>query len=215
MPSLLYENRHGRKEGKRIAGIDEAGRGPLAGPVVTAAVILHERVPQRLQRAINDSKQLTAAVREELFPLIQQHSVFCIAEASVAEIDRFNIFQATMLAMKRAADGVAAQCGGIDHALIDGNHAPRVNYACLPIVEGDAKSLSIAAASILAKVTRDRLMAELHLQHPVYGWDRNAGYSTKKHMDALLQHGATPHHRTSFAPVREALGLVPRQAAFL
>lgn len=202
MPDFSFENTHGRLNGAFIAGVDEVGRGPLAGPVVAAAVILHADLPDALLHGINDSKALSLEKREKLFPLIQQHAVFAIAESSVAEIDSINILQASLLAMQRAVAALGAAC---DLALIDGNKAPKLSCPALTIVKGDAKSLSIAAASILAKVTRDRLMCDLHREYPHYGWDGNAGYPTPQHLAGLQSHGVTPHHRTSFAPVRKIL----------
>ncbi len=198
MPSLYYENLHGRKTGLIIAGLDEVGRGPLAGPVVAAAVILPERLPAGFQAHIDDSKALTAPQREELLPLIHDHCRCAIAEASVAEIDSINILQASLLAMRRAA----AMLGAFDRALVDGNQDPRIEkLQSITIVGGDAKSLSIAAASIIAKVARDRMMAELAETFPHYGWQKNAGYGTPAHLEALRTFGPTPHHRQSFAPV--------------
>ncbi len=180
----------------RVCGVDEAGRGPLAGPVVAAAVILD---PRRVPEGIDDSKKLKAAERERLFALIGASAEVGIGEASVAEIDAVNILQATFLAMRRA---VAALRAPPDHALIDGNRAPGLACAVTTVVAGDARSLSIAAASIVAKVTRDRLMAGLARQHPGYGWERNMGYGTAAHLEGLGRLGLTPHHRLSFAPVR-------------
>lgn len=206
MPDFSFEDRHGRHTGKLIAGVDEAGRGPLAGPVVAAAVIIGASCPDDLAHAINDSKKLTLAKREQLFPLILQHCITGIAQASAAEIDRINILQASLLAMARAVEKIHEKLQRLcDMALIDGNRAPKLSCACETIVGGDARSVSIAAASILAKVTRDRIMKELHEAHPHYGWDRNAGYPTAMHCAALETHGITPHHRTSFAPVRRPL----------
>jgi ribonuclease HII len=182
----------------RVAGIDEVGRGPLAGPVTAAAVILH---PDRIPPGLRDSKQLTAARREALAAQIMACAEVSIAHATVDEIDRLNILHAALLAMDRAAAGL-----GADHHLIDGNKIPpglrgRAEW----IVNGDARSLSIAAASIVAKVTRDRVMVDLAQQHPGYGWDRNAGYPTPEHLDALKKLGVTPAHRRSFAPVYKML----------
>lgn len=184
----------------RVAGVDEAGRGPLAGPVVAAAVILD---PARIPPGLNDSKRLTAARRMALAPLIRAASVWAVAEASVEEIDTLNILRASHLAMVRALEGLAL-CA--DLALIDGNMLPRgLPCAGQALVGGDGRSVSIAAASILAKVARDAIMQDLHRQHPGYGWARNAGYPTADHRAALLEHGLTPYHRRSFAPVRKIL----------
>lgn len=181
-----------------VAGVDEAGRGPWAGPVVAAAVILY---PTRID-GIDDSKKLTAAKRDALYDAIRAHACTGVGIASVEEIDRLNILAATMLAMQRAV----AALGTAPHlALIDGNKAPVLACHTQTIVGGDAKSLSIAAASIIAKVTRDRMMCELAQRHPHYGWERNAGYGTKHHQDALAAHGVTPHHRRSYAPIRALL----------
>lgn len=182
------------------AGVDEAGRGPLAGPVVAAAVILDDLRPIR---GLNDSKLLTALARERLSIEIHAKALcFCIAQASVEEIDTLNILQATMLAMRRAVDGLRLRPNKV---LVDGNRLPMLRITAEAIVKGDAKVKAISAASILAKVHRDRLCQELHLQHPQYGFDGHKGYPTPEHLAALKQHGACPHHRRSFAPVRELL----------
>lgn len=182
-----------------IAGVDEVGRGPLAGPVTAAAVILD---PARIPPGLADSKTLTAAKRERLFAEIAACARVSIAHATVEEIDALNILRASHLAMERAVAGL----GAIDHALIDGNLIPAgLKDRAEAIVKGDAKSLSIAAASIMAKVTRDRLMVDLAQQHPGYGWEGNAGYPTKAHLQALLDLGVTPWHRRSFAPVHKIL----------
>ena len=184
-----------------VAGVDEAGRGPLAGPVTAAAVILD---PARIPPGIDDSKRLTAAQRERLAQAIREQALaFCVAQASVAEIDALNILQASLLAMRRALAGLnpAPQI-----ALIDGNRLPKgLPMPAQALVKGDAKSLSIAAASILAKVERDRIMCELSATNPGYLWEKNAGYPTPEHLLALQTRGVTPHHRRSFAPVRKML----------
>lgn len=183
-----------------VAGVDEAGRGPLAGPVVAAAVILDELKPIR---GLNDSKLLTAKARERLFDEIHAKALcFSIALASVEEIDEINILQATLLAMRRAVDGLRLKPLRV---LVDGNRTPALTVAAEAIVGGDAKVKSISAASILAKVHRDRLCQTLHEQHPEYGFDGHKGYPTPAHLAALRRHGACPHHRRSFAPVREVL----------
>jgi ribonuclease HII len=206
MPTLLYEIEHGRHDGKLIAGTDEAGRGPLAGPVVAAAVIIPHDFPEHLAHAINDSKQLSEKKRETLFPHILTCCVHGIAECSAQEIDHINILQASLLAMKRA---VANMYSPPHVVLVDGNKCPDLSpIKTIPIVKGDSKSLSIAAASILAKVTRDRLMQRMHADYPHYGWDHNAGYPTKNHIAALSTHGITPHHRQSFGPVKMAKSFV-------
>lgn len=197
MPDLSLET----ALGGMVAGIDEVGRGPLAGPVVAAAIIIDPAaLPAELVAHLDDSKKLGAKKREHLDGLIRQHCRFAIAQASVAEIDRLNILKATFLAMARAVDGL-----GIipDHALVDGNRPPPLPCPAHCVIGGDGKSLSIAAASIIAKVHRDRLMAALDRDFPGYGWAANAGYGTKAHMEALKRLGPTPHHRTSFAPIAQ------------
>ncbi len=180
-----------------MAGVDEAGRGPLAGPVVAAAVILDELQPIK---GLKDSKVMTARARERLFDEIRAKALCCsIAQASVEEIDTLNILQATMLAMQRAVDGLRLRP---HHVLVDGNRLPVLKVQAEAIVKGDAKVKAISAASILAKVHRDRLCIELHAAHPQYGFDGHKGYPTAAHLAALREHGACPHHRRSFAPVR-------------
>jgi len=187
-----------------VAGVDEAGRGPFAGPVVAAAVILDRiRLPAEMAAAIDDSKKLTRARRERLFAALPAFARIGVGAASVAEIDRLNILNAALLAMQRA---VAALDTRVDVVLVDGNKVPELPCAARAIVDGDALSLSIAAASIVAKVTRDRTMAELALRHPGYGWERNAGYGTAEHRAALIRLGPSPEHRRSFRPVRALLG---------
>jgi ribonuclease HII len=183
-----------------LAGVDEAGRGPLAGPVVAAAVILDDRSPIK---GLADSKQLTALRREKLYDEIRAKALCCsVAQASVEEIDQLNILQATMLAMRRAVMGLRLKPAKV---LVDGNRLPTLDVLAEAIVSGDALVPSISAASILAKVTRDRLLCELHLQHPEYGFDQHKGYGTAQHMQALRVHGALAVHRRSFAPVARAL----------
>ena len=183
-----------------IAGVDEAGRGPLAGPVIAAAVILDERVPIR---GLKDSKLLTPRRRERLFDEIRAKALCCcIAQASVEEIDALNILQATLLAMRRAVEGLRLRPSKV---LVDGNRLPALKMPAEAIVKGDVKVKAISAASILAKVHRDRLCLELHAQHPQYGFDGHKGYPTPAHLAALREHGACPQHRRSFAPVRELL----------
>ena len=193
--------KHERAHGGFVAGVDEVGRGPLAGPVVAAAVLL----PVKLYRhGWQDSKRVPAAERERLHDQILTHAHYGIGQASVEEIDSINILHASMLAMHRALEALAAQMGHWpDLALIDGNRAPK-NLPCAaqPIIKGDGISVSIAAASILAKVTRDAMMRALHESHPHYGWHSNAGYGTQVHYHGLNNHGVTPHHRRSFAPIR-------------
>jgi ribonuclease HII len=184
----------------RVAGVDEVGRGPLAGPVVAAAVVLD---PGLAPGGIADSKILTARMRERLHDAIFAVAQVGVGIASVEEIDRFNILRAAHLAMDRA---LAALVPAADACLIDGNLVPvGLALPAEPVVKGDALCLSIAAASIVAKVTRDRIMVDLAQQHPQYGWEHNMGYAARAHLDALKCHGATPHHRRSFAPVHNIL----------
>ena len=183
-----------------IAGVDEAGRGPLAGPVVAAAVILDEKNPIR---GLADSKTLTALRREKLFDEIRAKALCCsIAEASVEEIDRLNILQATMLAMRRAVEGLRLKPAKV---LIDGNRIPVMDVLAEAIVKGDALIPAISAASILAKVSRDRWCAELDLAYPQYGFAGHKGYGTAEHLAALREHGACPQHRKTFSPVAQVL----------
>ncbi|MEX3581647.1 MAG: ribonuclease HII [Burkholderia sp.] len=183
-----------------VCGVDEAGRGPLAGPVVAAAVILD---PVRPILGLDDSKALSAKKRERLYDEIVAHSrAWCVASVSVEEIDTLNILHATMLAMRRAVEGLSVLP---TLAKIDGNRCPTLAIRSEAIIGGDALVPSISAASILAKVTRDRLLVDLHANFPLYGFDVHAGYGTPKHLAALREHGPCEHHRRSFAPVREAL----------
>lgn len=186
--------------GGSVAGVDEVGRGPLAGPVTAAAVILD---PTRIPEGLNDSKKLSAKKREALFDLIQDVAQVSLGWASVEEIDEINIRNASLLAMVRAVEGLAQ---APTHALIDGNVIPKgLTCPATALVKGDGRSVSIAAASIIAKVTRDRLMVSLAQQHPGYGWENNAGYPSKAHIQALQDIGVTPHHRRSFKPVHNIL----------
>lgn len=183
-----------------LAGVDEAGRGPLAGPVVAAAVILDERHPIK---GLADSKKLSARRREQLFDEIRAKALCCsIAQASVEEIDQFNILQATLLAMRRAVEGLRLKPKLV---LVDGNRLPVLEMQAQAIIKGDALVPAISAASILAKVHRDRWCAELDLQHPQYGFAKHKGYGTAEHLAALALHGACAHHRKTFRPVAEAL----------
>jgi ribonuclease HII len=183
-----------------ICGVDEAGRGPLAGPVVAAAVILD---PNRPITGLADSKKLSAARRERLAKEIREKALaWAVAEASVEEIDTINILQATLLAMQRAVAGLSMLPSEV---LIDGNRCPDLALPMRAIIGGDATVAEISAASILAKTTRDAGMLILHECYPQYGFDRHKGYGTAIHMAALCAHGATPHHRRSFAPVRDVL----------
>lgn len=183
-----------------IAGVDEAGRGPLAGPVVAAAVILDDL---QTIKGLADSKVLTPLRRERLFDEIRARALCCcIAEASVAEIDALNILQATLLAMRRAVEGLRLKPAKV---LVDGNRLPVLKMPAEAIVKGDAKVKAISAASILAKVHRDRLCQRLHEEHPQYGFDGHKGYPTPEHLAALRAHGACLHHRRSFGPVRDVI----------
>ena len=196
MPDYTEERRLIDLGARIIAGVDEVGRGPLAGPVTAAAVIFDEAdIPEGL----DDSKKLTAKRRDRLFEEINKKAQVCVAHASVEEIDELNILHASHLAMCRAIEGLGVQP---DHVLIDGNMAPKdLTVPATTLVKGDSRSLSIAAASIVAKVVRDRIMVDLAQQHPGYGWEKNAGYGTKQHLDALQTLGGTPCHRRSFKPV--------------
>ena len=186
-----------------VAGVDEAGRGPLAGPVVAAAVILDERNPIK---GLADSKKLTAKRREKLFDEIRAKALCCsIAEASVEEIDHLNILQATLLAMRRAVEGLRLKPKLV---LVDGNRIPMLEMLAEAIVKGDSRVPAISAASILAKVHRDRWCAELDLKYPQYGFAGHKGYGTLAHMAALREHGACPQHRLSFRPV-SLVGVLP------
>ncbi|CAN1490356.1 RnhB Ribonuclease HII [Paracoccaceae bacterium] len=198
VPDFTYETAVMSHGARFVVGVDEVGRGPLAGPVTACAVRLD---PARIPQGLRDSKVLTAARRESLFAEIMAVADVSIAHATVEEIDTLNILRASHLAMERAIAGLSA-----DHALIDGNLIPRgLTIPATAIVKGDAKCLSIAAASIVAKVTRDRIMVDLAQHYPGYGWDRNAGYPTKEHLEALLNLGVTPVHRRSFKPVHNIL----------
>ncbi|MEX0693481.1 MAG: ribonuclease HII [Rhodospirillales bacterium] len=205
MPDFSFERAAAKAGHARICGVDEAGRGPLAGPVVAAAVVLDAaRLGEPVWQKLDDSKKMSAAARGTLFARIMDSADVGVGICDVDEIDRLNILGATMQAMAKAVAGLSAPP---ELALIDGNRKPVLACAALTIVKGDAKSLSVAAASVIAKVTRDRIMAELAEQFPGYGWERNAGYGTTEHMAALSSLGATPHHRKSFAPVRKMLDL--------
>jgi ribonuclease HII len=198
-PDYSIETAAAARGHEPVAGIDEAGRGPWAGPVVASAVILD---PEGIPSGLDDSKRLSEACREELYAALLRNAKVSIGVATVDEIDSLNILNAALLAMRRAAEGLVVQP---KFALIDGNRAP--DLACLvrTIVKGDQKCLSIAAASIVAKVTRDRIMTNLAADHPAYGWDSNKGYGTKKHQVALSSHGVTQHHRRSFKPIHNML----------
>lgn len=188
---------------KIIVGIDEAGRGPLAGPVVAAAVIMSNEIP-----GVADSKKISAKKREKLFTEIYQTCKVGVGIASVEEIDKINILQATMLAMQRAYEDLNIIA---DLVLVDGNKAPTLN--CLKIeaiIDGDAKIPVISAASIIAKVTRDKIMQELAIKHPEYSWHKNSGYGTKLHIDAIKAFGISKHHRLSFEPIKSKISLASK-----
>ena len=199
MPDLAHEKRIGGI----VAGVDEVGRGPLAGPVLAAAVILPPLLPRTLAAMIDDSKKMTAPRRElALLGLREAGATIALGAASVREIAELNILHAAMLAMRRAISALPRQPG---HVLVDGNRSPGCAIACTPIVGGDGISLSIAAASIAAKVARDALMARLALRYPGYGWAANAGYAAAAHRQAILTLGATPHHRMGFGALLRGL----------
>jgi len=200
MPDFSFETAARERGATPIAGVDEVGRGPFAGPVVAAAVILDaDNIPDGLR----DSKKLSHAQRVRLFAAISESSVFALGQCSVAEIDRINILEASLLAMRRAIEALSRRPGFV---LIDGNRLPRdLPCPAEAVVRGDGRVASIAAASIIAKVTRDRLMGALSRDFPGYGWETNAGYGTKQHIEALNTLGVTPHHRRSFKPIHNIL----------
>ena len=217
MPSFLFEHQHPGL----VAGIDEAGCGPWAGPVVAAAFVFKTYdVPLEILGLFEDSKKLSKKMRDRAYQVITQSNdtmAYGIGQVSVEEIDHLNIRNAAKLAMVRAFENLQETSKGlkVNYGLIDGIAAPefgpRHQLGFTMIKKGDSLSYSIAAASIIAKVTRDRIMADLHHKHPQYGWERNAGYGTKVHMEALGVHGVTPHHRRSFAPIKKLIAL--RQAS--
>lgn len=193
MDWLEFEKEAIAKGYKAVCGVDEAGRGPLAGPVCAAAVILPEGV---IIDGVNDSKKLSEKKREALFDVIREQSLaYSIAYATVDEIEEINILNATMLAMKRAVEGLSVKA---DYAMIDGNRLPKLAIDIECIVKGDAKSMSIACASILAKVSRDRLLYKYAEEYPMYGFDKHKGYGTAAHREAILKYGPCPYHRKSF-----------------
>ncbi len=198
VPDFAHEARLRARGFELVAGVDEVGRGPLAGPVVAAAVILD---PDHLPDGLNDSKKLTASVRERLFTEIMRHAHVAIASIPAARIDVINIRQATFEAMAGAVNGLAVRA---DFALIDGRDVPPLPCPAEALIGGDRRSLSIAAASIIAKVTRDRMMTLLAQTYPDYGFEKHMGYGTAKHLKALDLHGPTPLHRMSFAPLKHA-----------
>ncbi len=200
IPDFTYEEAAFARGAYWVVGIDEVGRGPLAGPVTAAAVRLD---PACIPEGICDSKQLKREDRERLHAELLACADVCIAHASVAEIDAINILNAAHLAMRRAVEGLQRAA---DHALVDGNRLPgELRCSAEAIVKGDCKSLSISAASIVAKVCRDHVMMDLAQHWPGYGWETNAGYGTRAHLDGLERHGVTPHHRRSFAPIHNIL----------
>jgi ribonuclease HII len=200
MPDLSIE----KECGGLVCGVDEVGRAPLAGPVVAAAVVLDlAHLPAALRRAIDDSKALTPEAREEIYAELPRCCVMSVGAASVREIERFNILRASLMAMRRAVLGLGFTP---DIVLVDGNQKAHLPCEQRTVVGGDAKSLSIAAASIVAKVTRDRLMAELGRRYAGYGWDHNAGYPTPEHKRGIQAYGLTPHHRKTFGYVKWLLG---------
>ncbi|MFD1018164.1 ribonuclease HII [Thalassobacillus hwangdonensis] len=192
----MFEEKQYQTGKRSIAGIDEAGRGPLAGPVVAGAVILHKDF---YLPGLNDSKQLTLEKREAFFDVIREEAIsYSVGIVSNAEIDEINIYRATKLAMQRAIEGLTNKP---DHLLIDAMELSGFDCTQESLIKGDARSVSIAAASVLAKVTRDRMMKELHQEYPVYDFKNNQGYGTKAHLDALEKYGPTKYHRVTFAPV--------------
>jgi len=198
-PNFSFEDQH---QGI-VCGIDEVGRGSWAGPVVAAAVVIQrDKIPKKLLREINDSKKLTSKKREYLFSRIQEFSHVSIAESSVAEIDEFNILQASLRAMAKAFKGLGIKPAV---ALVDGNQKPKLPCTIQTIVSGDSRSLSIAAASIVAKHYRDTLMIRMADEFPHYGWESNAGYGTEHHIKAIEIHGVTVHHRRSFSSISKQL----------
>ncbi|MEQ6249728.1 ribonuclease HII [Sulfitobacter sp. HNIBRBA3233] len=200
LPDFSFEDAARARGYTRIAGVDEVGRGPLAGPVTAAAVVLD---PARIPDGINDSKQLSRKRREALHEVLMEVADVSVAHATVAEIEEHNILRASHIAMRRALAGLRVPA---DYCLIDGNRLPEgLNLPGLPVVKGDTRSLSIAAASIMAKICRDCVMLSLAQQHPGYGWETNMGYGSKSHMSALQKLGPTPHHRRTFAPVHKML----------
>ena len=200
LPTYEYEEKLRSKGYSTIAGVDEVGRGPIAGPVYAAAVILD---PNHIPMGLNDSKKLSARKRTLITEEIMKHADVSIGSASEREIEEINILRASHLAMMRAIEGLKSTP---NHVLIDGNLVPRdLTIPAIAIVRGDARSVSISAASIMAKTSRDLLMCDLGQQFPGYGWDKNAGYPTKQHLNALQDLGVTPHHRRTFKPVHNIL----------
>ena len=200
LPTYQYERKLQSKGYSTIAGVDEVGRGPIAGPVYAAAVILD---PNHIPTGLNDSKKLSAKKRNLISEQIIKHADVSIASASEREIEELNILRASHLAMMRAIDGLKSTP---NHVLIDGNLLPHdLTIPATALIKGDTRSVSIAAASIMAKISRDLIMCDLGQQFPGYGWDKNAGYPTKQHLNALQDLGVTPHHRRTFKPVYNIL----------
>lgn len=199
-PDFSFEQAAYDRGFARVVGVDEVGRGPIAGPVTAAAVILD---PANIPEGLNDSKKLSPKKRQALLRLVLETAVVSVAHASVEEVDSLNIYHASHLAMVRAVQGLPVSA---DYALIDGNKIPKdLIIPAEAIVKGDARSVSIAAASIAAKISRDAIMESLAQQYPGYGWEQNAGYPSPAHKRALLELGVTPHHRRSFKPVHNIL----------
>ena len=204
MPDYSFENQAKENGYKIVCGIDEAGRGPWAGPVTAAAVVLDPALlSYELLNQLEDSKKIKKAQQKSIFDEIRPKIIYGIGQASVEEIDDINILQATFLAMRRALKALSVVP---DYALVDGNRLPSLNCASEAIVKGDSKSYTVAAASIVAKVTRDLNMVVLSQKFPGYGWERNAGYGTKEHQAALVSLGVTSAHRKSYTPIRKILG---------
>ena len=205
MPDFTLENKLSNKGFSCISGVDEVGRGSWAGPVVAAAVVFcKKKWPKIINMGVNDSKKLSPKRREGLFDIIQNNADVGIGLASVKEIDQINILQATFLAMDRALENLSITP---DYILIDGDKVPPIKYQAEAIVKGDGRSISIGAASIIAKVTRDKLMIKLGLKFPSYAWEHNMGYGTKKHRAGLERFGVTEHHRKSYKPIINILKL--------
>ncbi len=205
MPDWSFEIAAGADRGRVVCGIDEVGRGPLAGPVLACAVVLDlAGFDRALAAKIDDSKRLSAGQRLDICTVLRGCARYGLGLATVAEIDEINILQATYLAMRRAVANLYIQ---VDLALVDGNRAPPLDCPVTCVVKGDRKSLSIAAASIIAKVERDKIMRDLSERHTGYGWERNAGYGTAAHLAAIARLGITPEHRRSFRPISESLAV--------